>query len=164
MNTSWRNGLAAGATLCGVILLGPACQPGTSGGEPTAPGEKAGTVEVGDPDQEVTIELSKDGTEGWGNIPPVQIRTGTALRFVAPGAKAWIVIPSGVLEHRAGRGEWCAGRGFVAFEVVEGGTTIGLTEEIAVEETVHYSVMVEREGAWSYVHGENPPPRMIIGP
>lgn len=163
MSASWKHGFAAAVTLCGVILVWPACQPGPSGGEPAAAEEEKETTELAEPDQEVILELNKDGTEGWKNLPTVTIRTGTTLRFVAPQAKAWIVIPSGVLEHRAGRGEWCAGTGFVAFEVVEGGTTIGLRQEIPVEETVHYSVMVEHEGAWSYVHGSNPPPRMIIG-
>lgn len=119
---------------------------------------------------EVAITVTdKDGISKWKNIPPVELRRGESVRFVSVSGPAWILIPDGQIEGTAGGSEWAKAKDLLAFRVDQDGATVTVPKDYQMsEETteISYSVMARTEidgrVEWGYVHGENPPPRMII--
>jgi len=61
-----------------------------------------------------------------------------------------------------------ASKSYTAFKVENGSAVIRLDEcatGAEPEEEMHYSVLVRQvNGKWDYVHGKNPPPRMVLPP
>ena len=121
---------------------------------------------------EVLITVTQqDGKIKWENVPPVRVHTGDSIDFKMETGSAWILIPDGQIEGTAGGREWARAKGLLAFELGEDGATVTVPEDYQMdgdEAVVTYSIMaradIDGASGWGYVHGENPPPRMIIRP
>lgn len=170
-DTMTRNGslgLAAAAALFAVIMIVPACGP-----EP-APVEGRGETPVTAvpdpptaPTYEFVIEADEKGPEGWGVIPAIRLLPGESVRLRFAGARVWMLIPDTSLEVVGTGVRKAEGDGFTALTFGEDGVILRLsaTDAAGIRE-FHYSVLALEgvdKGRWSYIHGNNPPPRMIIG-
>lgn len=121
---------------------------------------------------EVAITVTdEDGIFKWKKIPPVELNRGDSVHFVSVSGPAWIVIPDGWIEGTSGGGEWAKSEGLLAFRVDQKGATVTVPEDYQDSEDpveITYSVMaraeIDGQIGWGYVHGRNPPPRMIIKP
>jgi hypothetical protein len=163
MQHLWDKVLIAVVAISASLALGPACRPG-HGDEP----QPATATEEEQPmsvesSARVSIEVDAKEVEGWAKIPTIEVAPGQVVEFSAAPARVWVLIPDPYVEHIGGQGAWSRNDAFLAFEVLEDGATVRIAEDFPNEDrTVHYAVMVERGGRWSYVHGNNPPPGMII--
>jgi hypothetical protein len=120
--------------------------------------------------QEILITVTEqDGKVTWKNVPPVRVHTGDSIDFKVKIGSAWILIPDGQIESTAGGREWARAKGLLAFELGEDGATVTVPEDYQMdgdEVVITYSIMaradIDGASGWGYVHGENPPPRIII--
>ena len=146
-------------------LSAAACQPCP---EPPAQAEKTPekVVQV-EPTSvhEVTVDLDKEGIQ-WAKIKPVTVRRGEGIRFTVKQHTAWILIPEVGFRLVSGGSDWAVGKSFTALKVEKGSALIMLDnsfEDIEPNQEIHYSVLVRHaDGPWEYVHGDNPPPKIII--
>ena len=134
MNNPFRNTMIAAVVLLAVLVAAPACQ--------------CDSVEpIENTKHDVTVELEKaeDSKYKFKTIPDNRFK-------LVEGGSDWVVSES-----------------FTAFKV-EGGYAIVRLDECLdrpddAKENIHYSIMVRNgkdPSKWDYVHGENPPPEMII--
>lgn len=121
---------------------------------------------------EVAITVTdEDGIFKWKKIPPVELNRGDSVHFVSVSGPAWIIIPDGRIEGTSEGGEWARTEGLLAFRVDQKGATVTVPEDYEDSKDpveITYSVMARAEIngriGWGYVHGKNPPPRIIIKP
>jgi hypothetical protein len=156
MSHPLRNTIVVGTALLAALVAIPVCQ-----------------VESEEPPMKTNhrIALEWEEIEGkitWRKIQPLTVRSGDTIRIDAGEHTAWILIPDDRFKLLEGGSDWVISRSFTAFKVAEGSTVIMLDEcESGAEpkEEMHYSVLVRHvKGHWEYVHGDNPPPKMIIPP
>lgn len=168
MTRNGSQGFAAAAALLAVILIVSACGP------EQAPIEDRGETPVtAEPDPptaptyEFVIEADEKGPEGWGVVPEIRLLPGESVGLRFGGARVWMLIPDSSLEVFGTGVRKAEGEGFTALTFGEGGVILRLPDAYAAESRdFHYSVLAQvggDEGRWSYIHGNNPPPRMIIG-
>ena len=167
MSDSWTRAQVGMIVMCAALAVGLACPPDQTDKpatkEPT--GNEPQKVIV--PDHKILIAADATAIEGWGTIDTIEVRAGEVIGFEKGEQgpeKAWILIPDEHFEQVGGDGTWSKTGAFFAFEVGDEGMLVRVLKGSTEEEvrTVHYSVMVMRDGKWAYVHGNNPPPRMII--
>lgn len=163
MQHLWHKMIVAAVAISAAVAFGPACRPGHGDEpQPATANQEEQPMSV-EPSERVSIELDAKEVEGWAKIPPIDVKPGEVVEFTAAPARVWVLIPDPYVEHLSGNGAWSRNDAFLAFEVLEDGAMIRIAEDFPNEDrTVHYAVMVERDGRWSYVHGNNPPPGMII--
>lgn len=168
MTRNGSQGFAAAAALLAVILIVSACGP------EQAPIEDRGETPVtAEPDPptaptyELVIEADEKGPEGWGVVPEIRLRPGESVRLRFAGARVWMLIPDTSLEIFGSEVRKAEGEGFTALTFGEDGVILRLPSAYAAGiREFHYSVLALEgvdKGRWSYIHGNNPPPRMIIG-
>ena len=163
MSKSWKRNSLSVVIFLAALAVGPACQPGHTDEKPLATTTEEEPMSSVRANYEVSITLDEKGAEGWGNISTVIVKPGETVHFVAGDAAVWILIPEGLLEHVSGSSEWCKTKTFVAFAVDREGTIVRVPEDFPNEDRrIHYSVLARHGESWGYVHGNNPPPGMII--
>ncbi len=168
MTRNGSQGLTAAAVLFAAIMISPACGPAPAPVE--GRGETPVTA-VPDPPTaptfELVIEADDRGPEGWGVVPPIRLRPGESARLRFAGARVWMLIPDTSLEIFGTDVRKAEGEGFTALTFGEDGIILRLpAADTAGIREFHYSVLAlggVDKGRWSYIHGNNPPPRMIIG-
>ena len=110
--------------------------------------------------------------EGQWEIPTLEVTRGSQIRYLAEDQAIWMLFP-GDLNYVEGEGTFCKTENLLAVAIERGGYAIIEVPEYFpnpdVEQSINYAVMQmrdsgEKPGDWQYVHGKNPPPRMIIPP
>jgi hypothetical protein len=167
MSNPFRIAIVVATLLLAVVVAGPACRPCPE--QPAQTEEKPEVVVQEDPSfvHEIQVDLDKDGIQ-WALIQPVKVGRGEAIRFTVQGHTAWVLIPESGFRLVSGGSDWVVGESITAFKVEKGSALIMLDnsfEETDPVHVIHYSVLARHvDGPWEYVHGENPPPKMIIPP
>lgn len=158
MTNPFRYTIAVAAALLAVLVAAPACQ--------------CDSVEpIKSTEHDVAVESA--GTDGkyiWKTIPEVDVSSGDTIRFSSNEHTIWVLIPDNRFKLVEGGSDWVVSKSFTAFKVENGHAIVRLDkcldESDRPKEMIHYSIMVrdgkEPSGRWDYVHGDNPPPRMII--
>jgi len=186
MSNRFGRTLVLAAALLGVVVIAPACRHTDETPVPTEGVENVVIQEELETIQDVTIEpgsvsaeteqkaLTSEVTKSpttamrWKKIPPVTVPRGGGVRFKAEIDTAWIVIPDGKIRKYSGGKDWAKGKSFIAFKVAEGEAVVMVPRDYRESPTpieIYYSVLAQNAGGeWEYVHGDNPPPRMIIPP
>jgi hypothetical protein len=158
MSNKFRNSMIAAVVLLAALVAAPACQ--CDSVEPIKTTKHGVAIELADPDSEYK----------WKTIPDIDVSSGDTIRFSSKELTVWVLIPDNRFKLVEGGSDWVVSKSFTAFKV-EGGYAIVRLDECLDEsedakEKIHYSIMVrdgkDASGQWDYVHGENPPPRMII--
>ena len=158
MNSPFRNTVVVAAMLLAVLVAAPACQCDSV--------EPIDITEHG-----VEVELVKTDSEyKWKTIPEIDVSSGDTIRFTSNEHTVWILIPDNRFKLVEGGSDWVVSKSFTAFKVEDGYAIVRLDECLDrsddAKEKIHYSIMVraakDPSGRWGYVHGENPPPRMIV--
>lgn len=177
-----RTSIVAAALL--VMAVAPACQRSHEIPAPTEAVEDVVIQEAPAPVQDVNIEAEAESAETkqqavsadvkkspttamkWKKIPPVKVPRGGGVRFIVEDHAVWIVIPDGKFKRSGGGRDWAKGKSFIAFKVEKGEAVVMVPNDYPsspADIDIHYSVLARNSGGeWEYVHGENPPPRIII--
>lgn len=153
MSNPFRYTFAVAVVLLAVLVATPACQ--CKSGEPA--------------EHEISVEQDKDGKlYPWMPIKTITVQSGDTIRITVKEHTAWFLIPDDRFTLLEGGCEWVASKSFTAFKVKDGFAILRLDEcESGTEppDELHYSVLVlNANGEWDYVHGNNPPPGMIVPP
>jgi hypothetical protein len=151
--------IAVAAVLLAVLVAAPACQ--CDSVEPIEKIEHDVAVGKAEPDSKYP----------WKTIPDIDVSSGDTIRFTTNEHTIWVLIPDNRFKLVEGGSDWVISTSFTAFKV-DGYAIIKLDECLdeadAAKEKIHYSIMVRDgespSGRWDYVHGNNPPPRMIVPP
>jgi len=160
MSNQFRYTIAVAAVLLAVLVAAPACQ--CESEVPIKTTKHLVAVEFADP----------DGKYPWKTIPEIDVSSGDTIRFTSNEYTIWVLIPDNRFKLVEGGSDWVVSKSFTAFKV-EGGSAIVRLDECldpsdTPKEKIHYSIMVrdgkDSSSQWDYVHGENPPPRMIVPP
>jgi hypothetical protein len=157
MSNPFRYMIAVAAVLLAVLVAAPACQ--CDSVEPITKIEHDVTVEMAAPDSKYP----------WKTIPEIDVSSGDTIRFTTNEHTIWVLIPDNRFKLVEGGGDWVVSKSFTAFTVA-GYAIIKLDQCLddsdEPKEKIHYSIMVRdgKEGSdrWDYIHGDNPPPRMIV--
>ncbi|MCW8984380.1 MAG: hypothetical protein OQK55_03490 [Thermoanaerobaculales bacterium] len=159
MSNPFRYAIAVATVLLAVLVAAPACQ--CDSVEPIKRIEHDVAVEQAEPDSKYP----------WKTIPDIDVSSGDTIRFTTNEHTIWVLIPDNRFKLVEGGSDWVVSKSFTAFKVA-GYAIIKLDkcldESDSPKEKIHYSIMVldgkEESGRWEYVHGDNPPPRMIVPP
>lgn len=158
MRYPFRYTIAVAAVLLAVLVAAPACQC-----ESEVPIKKT--------EHDVGIEpAGPDGKYYWKTIPEIDVSSGDTIRFTANEHTIWVLIPDNRFKLVEGGSDWVVSKSFTAFKVESGYAIVRLDkcldEADAPKDKINYSIMVlegkDLSGRWDYVHGDNPPPRMIV--
>ena len=98
-------------------------------------------------------------------VKVVEVKQGQRIKFIAANLTVFIVIPDNRLQKGNGCEDWISTASYVAFRIDKGNATVFVPEDYPAPEngtSIWYSVMIHDGTEWEYLHGENPPPRMII--
>jgi hypothetical protein len=159
MSNPFRNTILVAAVLLAVLVAAPACQ--CDSVEPKM--RKEHIVEIGPPEPGSKYK--------WGTIEDIDISSGDTVRIIPNEYKVWILIPDNRFKLVSGGSDWVISKTFTAFKAMDEDAVIELDAyfpEDKPKETIHYSILVHRgkdpSDGWDYVHGNNPPPRMIVPP
>jgi hypothetical protein len=156
MGNPFRNGIAVAAVILAVLIAAPACQ-----------------VESEEPvlktDHRIALEGKEvEGKIKWRPIEPLTVKSGDTIRITVGEHTAWFLIPDNRFKLLEGGSDWVITKDFTAFKVESPGAVIQMDvcdSAREPDEEIHYSVLVRHaSGAWEYVHGSNPPPRMTVPP
>jgi len=159
MTNPFRYTIAVAAVLLAMLVAAPACQCESE-------------VPIKTTKHQVAVELADaDGKYKWKMIPEVDVSSGDTIRFTSNEHTLWVLIPDNRFKLVEGGSDWVVSKSFTAFKVEGGYAIVRLDEclgESDTKEKIHYSIMVrdgkDSPGQWDYVHGENPPPRMVLPP
>ena len=159
MSNPFRITIVVATVLLAVLVAAPACQ--CDSVEPIKSTEHNVAVELAGPDD----------TYNWKTIPEVDVSSGDTIRFSSNEHTIWVLIPDNRFKLIEGGSDWVVSKSFTAFKVEGSYAIVRLDECLAESETkenIHYSIMVrggkDPSGRWDYIHGKNPPPKMIIPP
>lgn len=156
MKNHFRNNtIALTAVLLSMLVIAPACQGGTE--EPAF-------------DPSIAVELGDAKAKyKWKPIKEFRVRRGESIPIKVGDNIALFLIPSDRFKPGPGISDWVVSKTFTAFKVEGGEATIMLDECFPASESdlvIQYSVLARHAkdlpGEWDYVHGENPPPKIII--
>lgn len=158
--------------VCAGVAFGMGCCAEKS--PPPAPVEKDQFKEVDDPPdtQEVPLEAlmleearTFDEKRTHPKVGVVTVKRGQALRFVARGITAWILIPDGNLRRGMGGYDWSETDSYIAFKIESGrNASVRVPDtypQLEKDKEIHYSILAFDGTIWEYIHG-NSPPRVII--
>ena len=167
MSNPFRNSIVVATVMLAVLVAGPACRPSPGQQEKTEEAPKMVVQEEPTLVHDVVVNMEDvKGKVQWRPIEPVTARRGEGIRFVVREHTAWVLIPESGFRLVSGGSDWATGASITAFKVKNGEAVIMLDESFSDKEdlrVIHYSVLARHiEGQWEYVHGENPPPRMIV--
>jgi hypothetical protein len=118
------------------------------------------------------VRISFNDKEGQWEIATLEVARGGQIAYFAEDQTIWMLFP-GDLNYIEGKGSFCKTKNLLAVMIERDGYAIIEVPEYFpnpdVVQTISYSVMQMRDGGekpgdWQYVHGKNPPPRMIIPP
>ena len=158
MINRFRYTIAVAGVLLAALVAAPACQCDSI--------EPIKSVE-----HDVAVEMADDNAKyRWKTIPEVDVSSGDTIRFVPNGHTLWVLIPDNRFKLVEGGSDWVVSKSFTAFKVESPYAIIRLDdcleESDKPKEKVHYSIMVldgkDSSGRWDYIHGDNPPPGMIV--
>ena len=135
-------------------------------------------VEMSNPvrntEYDVTVESEKadDKKYKFRTIPEIDVSSGDTIKFIPNEYTIWVLIPDNRFKLVEGGSDWVVSKSFTAFKVEGGYAIVRLDERLEAsdrpKEKIHYSIMVldgkDSSDKWDYVHGENPPPRMVVPP
>ena len=159
MTNSYRYSFAAATLLLAVLVAAPACQCESE-------------VPIKVTEHVVGIEPAESESKyHWKKIPEIDVSSGDTIRFISNEHTIWVMIPDNRFKVVEGGGDWVVSKSFTAFTLSDGYAIVKMDECLTpaeTKETIHYSIMVraveDPSDRWDYVHGENPPPRMIVRP
>jgi len=156
MTNPFRYTIAVAAVLLAMLVAAPACQ--CESEERKKPTK-----------HDIAVALDDDDAQyRWKPIETITVQSGDTIRFTVKEHTAWILIPDDRFRLLDGGSDWVASKSYTAFKVENGSAVIRLDEcatGAEPEENMHYSVLVRQvNGKWDYVHGKNPPPRMVLPP
>jgi hypothetical protein len=148
------------------VLVGSACPP-----EEVEQKEQTGGPIVMEPPTPVerhVVERDPDKPGAWKPLPVVRVQTAKPAGIDFGSATAWILLPDTTLEVFGDNVDSVKHDDFTAIKVTGGELVLALPQGYGggVQEFL-YSVLAEDSTGRplrDYVHGANPPPRMIIGP
>jgi len=167
MSNPFRITIVVATVLLAVLVAGPACRPRPEEPEQTKEAPEVVVQEEPSFVHEIQVDVDKEGFQ-WAKIGPVRVRRGEGVRFTVMQHTAWILIPEVGFRLVSGGSDWAVGKSITAFKVEKGSALIMLDnsfEDIEPNQEIHYSVLVRHaDGPWEYVHGDNPPPRMVVPP
>ncbi len=112
------------------------------------------------PPVEHIVELKKAK-----NVRVVTVKRGEAVKFVAANLTVFIMIPDPRLQEGNGCEDWTATDSYVAFKIHRGSARVIVPDNYPASDpgtNIWYSVMDFDGVDWEYLHGENPPPKIII--
>lgn len=147
-----------------IIVIMGSCQKG------------AATDETGDDTSHLptrvhrSVEITFDKETGQWVVPTVEVARTERVQFTAGDRMVWMLFP-GDLNYVEGDGTFLKTRHLLAVTIVQGGHAVIEVPEYFpnpdINQTIRYSVMIMMKNGdqpedWQYVHGENPPPGMII--
>jgi len=172
MSNQFRNTLIAAVILLAVLVAAPACRPCPEPPVKTVCEQDAG--EIAEPTfvHNIAVE-SRETVTGieWKPVKPIIVKRGEAVNFPVNGATAWFLIPDGLFKKVAGGADWAKAKSFISFKVENGSAIVMVPKDYPPfdkDVVIHFSILVRHDkdqpGQWEYVHGENPPPKMIIPP
>ena len=186
MSNRFGRTIALAAALLSMVVIAPGCKHSGETPKPTETVEDVVIQEKIESVEDVSIEAESVSAETekqaldakivkspadpkkWKKIPPVEVSQGGGVRFTAEADTAWIIIPDAKIRRFSGGKDWARGKSFIAFKVKDGDAVVMVPSNHHDSKTpvvIHYSVLAQNpEGEWDYVHGDNPPPRMIIKP
>ena len=157
MSNPYKYTIAIAAVLLAVLVAAPACQ--------------CDSEESERPKTNYVIKVESDvkgAPHKWKPIKTITVRGSETILIEVGNNSVWFLVPDNRFTLLEGDCEWVASQSFTAFKIEKGYAVIRLDECGAGAEPVegiHYSVLVQDvDGKWDYVHGNNPPPRMIIPP
>jgi hypothetical protein len=158
MSNPFRYTIAVAVVLLAVLAAAPACQCESE-------------VPIKTTEFDVAAELAApDDRYRWKTIPEIDISSGDTIRFTSNEHTIWVLIPDNRFKLVEGGSDWVVSKSFTAFKVENGYAIVRLDkcldESDRPKEKINYSIMVregkDHSGPWSYIHGDNPPPRMIV--
>jgi len=149
-----------------------ACCPKTS--PPPAQVEEKPLQQTEDPadTQEIPLEAlmleearAFDQKRVHPKVGVVTVKRGQALRFVARGTTAWILIPDEDLRRGMGGYDWSVTDSYIAFKIETGKkASVRVPDtypDLKEDKVIHYSILAFDGTIWEYIHGSSPP-RIII--
>ena len=95
----------------------------------------------------------------------VTVNRGQTIKFVAANLTVFIVIPEPELQEGNGCEDWTSTESYVAFKIHRGSARVIVPDDYPSSDqdtNIWYSVMVSDGVDWEYLHGNNPPPKIII--
>jgi hypothetical protein len=159
MTHPFRYAFVVASLLLAVLVAAPSCQ--------------CDSVEpIKSTEHDIAVQLADPGSKyNWKTIPDIDVSSGDTIRFTSNEHTIWVLIPDNRFKLVEGGSDWVISKSFTAFKVSGGYAIVRLDECLdtsEAKESIHYSIMVRdgKEGSerWDYIHGENPPPRMIVPP
>ena len=158
MRKPFRSMIVVAAVVLAALVAAPACQ--------------CESEEAKKPTQHfITVEPDETGKHTWLPIETIKVRNGDTIHIDGGGHAVWFLFPDNRFILLEGGSDWVSTESFTAFKVGKEPVILRLdgcdpTDEPT--EKMHYSVLVRSAkdvpDRWDYVHGNNPPPRMIIPP
>jgi len=172
MPLEMRRTLILVVLVCASVTFGMACCPEKS--PPLEPVEEEMLQQVEDPadTQEVPLEAlmleearAFDEKRDHSKVGVVKVKRGQALRFVARGTTAWILIPDGDLRPGMGGYDWSMTDSYIAFKIESGRkASVRVPDDYPDtkgDKEIFYSILAFDGTIWEYIHGSSPP-RIII--
>jgi hypothetical protein len=158
MNNPFRNTIVVAAVLLAVLVAAPACR-----------GE---TEESRDENLDRNIVVAPEDVKGeykWKRITPAKVHRGETIPIDVGQNAALFLFPTDGIKLVSGGSDLVISRSFTAFRVEGSGAVIMVDPcfpDSGADQEIHYSVLARRSddpvGRWDYVHGNNPPPKIII--
>ena len=172
MSNPFRNTMIAAVVLLAVLVAAPACRPCPETPVQTECDKDAGDVAEPTFVHNIAVK-SREAMQGveWIPIEPITVKRGEGVLFSTDNVTAWFLIPDGNIKKVAGGADWAKAKSFISFKVENGSAIVMVPKDypnFEDEVVFHYSILVHHAkdlpGQWEYIHGENPPPKMIIPP
>jgi len=162
-------GAAPALMLASMVFFGVwACQAQDEGGarDPVG-GPSQDLTEEGELHEVVFFdEVSDTGDFVKRRVKKIKAKQGDKVRFTAANRTMWVLIPRAMINEDVDGTDWAQGDSFIAFKIDHGSATIKIHVDYPAPEEgdeFAYSIVVRKNGVWSYDYGESPP-RMIIRP
>ena len=162
-------GAAPALVLASIVFFGVwACQPQDEA-RPKDPVEETSQdlTEEGELHEvEFFDEVSDTGDFVTRRVKKINAKQGDRVRFTAANRTLWVLIPRAMVNQDVDGTDWAQGDSFIAFKIDHGSATIKIQVDYPAPEEgdeFAYSILVLKNGVWSYDYGESPP-RMIIRP
>jgi hypothetical protein len=170
MTNPFKVSFTLAAVLLAVLVAAPACRPcpeQTPQTEQTQSEQEPEIVVEPEVVQRVVVEAIADKEAiAWTPVKPVTVKRGEGILFAVEHDTAWVLIPDGMIKKVLGGTDWAKAKSFIAFKVEKDSAVVLVPEDYPYSEQdveFHYSILVQNaDGQWEYVHGENPPPKIII--
>lgn len=158
MRNPFRSMIVVAAVVLAVTVAAPACQ--------------CKSVESKEATKHfITVAPDEADREKWKPIQTIEVREGDTIEINGGANTVWLLIPDNRFSLVEGACDWVSTESFTALKVETEPVIIqldGCDPSAEPTENIHYSVLArspeDAPSRWDYVHGNNPPPRMIIPP